>query len=167
MELWKNLQLKKGNIHSKKQPAPDGYLVSTEITFEVVYNQDKNALEIENVKTSNDNKYENGVFVMVDDYKKPDTPGTPLKPGKKNLKVEKEWKSIDPKDAPEVTIYLVKNGVRTDKFVKLNKDNKWKGEFKDLAVVDDIKDAKSNEYTVEWRWSTGRKSKLGWKDIRG
>lgn len=48
-----------------------------------------------------------------------------------------------------MTIYLVKNGVRTDKFVKLNKDNKWKGEFKDLALVDDIKDAKSNEYTVE------------------
>ncbi|WP_366534969.1 LPXTG cell wall anchor domain-containing protein, partial [Streptococcus equi] len=43
---------------------------------------------------------------------------------------------------------LVKNGVKTNKFIKLNKDNNWQGEFKDLDVVDDIKADKGNVYTI-------------------
>ncbi|HEY9575387.1 MAG TPA: Cna B-type domain-containing protein, partial [Lachnospiraceae bacterium] len=78
----------------------------------------------------------------------PQIPQHPLTPAKTSLKVEKEWVGIEVKNAPEVTIYLVKNGVKTDKFIKLNKDNNWKGEFGDLVVVDDIKAVKANVYTI-------------------
>ncbi|HEL0567329.1 TPA: Cna B-type domain-containing protein, partial [Streptococcus equi subsp. zooepidemicus] len=84
----------------------------------------------------------------ITNTEKPSKPITPLTPAKTSLKVEKEWKGIESKDAPEVTIYLIKNGVKTDKFVKLNKDNNWQGEFTDLDVVDDIKDKKANVYTI-------------------
>ncbi|HEL0142241.1 TPA: thioester-forming surface-anchored protein [Streptococcus equi subsp. zooepidemicus] len=255
-EEWKSdgsvheFTVKEGKYTFTETSAPDGYLVSTDITFEVTYNKDKNTLEITNVKTSNENKYENGIFVMVDDYKKfdvlfskvavngseelkdanlkvvkgekadgelvkqwmstenqekislvagtytmvettapkgykvaenitfrvtkdgkveikdkykwvaqkdstvkmedalEDKPITPLTPAKTSLKVEKEWKGMESKDAPEVTVYLVKNKVKTDKFIKLNKDNNWQGEFKDLDVVDNIKEAQANKYTV-------------------
>ncbi|HEL0567422.1 TPA: Cna B-type domain-containing protein, partial [Streptococcus equi subsp. zooepidemicus] len=84
----------------------------------------------------------------ITNTEKPSKPITPLTPAKTSLKVEKEWKGIESKDAPEVTVYLVKNKVKTDKFIKLNKDNNWQGEFKDLDVVDNIKDAQANKYTV-------------------
>ncbi|HEL0567464.1 TPA: Cna B-type domain-containing protein, partial [Streptococcus equi subsp. zooepidemicus] len=87
-------------------------------------------------------------FVITNKEKESQIPWQLLTPGKTNLKVEKEWKGIDPKEAPEVTIYLVKNGVKTDKFIKLNKDNNWQGEFTNLDVVDDIKDKKANVYTI-------------------
>ncbi|AGU80202.1 hypothetical protein SCI_1273 [Streptococcus constellatus subsp. pharyngis C1050] len=75
-------------------------------------------------------------------------PPTPLEPAKTSLKVEKKWQGIDSKDAPEITVYLVKNGIKTDQSIKLNNGNNWKGEFKDLKVVDNITDKKANIYTI-------------------
>ncbi|WP_195190392.1 Cna B-type domain-containing protein, partial [Streptococcus anginosus] len=75
-------------------------------------------------------------------------PPTPLEPAKTSLKVEKKWQGIDSKDAPEITVYLVKNGIKTDQSIKLNNGNNWKGEFKDLKVVDNIRDKKANIYTI-------------------
>ena len=73
---------------------------------------------------------------------------TVLTPAKRNFPVHKEWQGIDPKDAPEVTVYLLKNGSRTGKSLKLNQANHWSGEFRDLPVVDSISQEKANSYTV-------------------
>ena len=73
---------------------------------------------------------------------------TVLTPAKRNFPVHKEWQGIDPKEAPEVTVYLLKNGSRTGKSLKLNQANHWSGEFRDLPVVDSISQEKANSYTV-------------------
>ena len=67
---------------------------------------------------------------------------------KRNFPVHKEWQGIDPKEAPEVTVYLLKNGSRTGKSLKLNQANHWSGEFRDLPVVDSISQEKANSYKV-------------------
>ena len=74
---------------------------------------------------------------------------TPLTPATTSLKVEKEWKNTEVKNAPEVTVYLIKNGENTKEELKLNKNNGWSGEFKNLKVVDDIKSKKVNVYTIK------------------
>lgn len=64
---------------------------------------------------------------------------------KTKLKVEKQWVGIDKKDAPEITVYLVKNGIKTKEFIRLNNYNNWMEEFKNLDIKDNDK---TNVYTV-------------------
>lgn len=85
LEKWisdgknKAFSLKKGKYLFKEEIAPEGYLVSTDIAFEIVEKDKK--LEIENVEVKSKNRFKNGVFVMVDDYKiqpnKPKIPNVP------------------------------------------------------------------------------------------
>nr|WP_231494183.1 Cna B-type domain-containing protein [Streptococcus pyogenes] len=65
-----------------------------------------------------------------------------------SIKVNKEWKGIEIKDLPEITIYLVKNGKRTSKFVKLNSRNNWQEEFRNLTITDSINKNKENVYEI-------------------
>lgn len=74
-------------------------------------------------------------------------PVTPLEPAKRKLQVTKEWKGIQPEKAPEIKVYLVKNGKKTDRFLTLNRENEWKGTFEDLPVTDTV-EAEENVYTV-------------------
>lgn len=54
----------------------------------------------------------------------------------RNLEVEKEWIGINPADAPEIRVYLVKNGEETSDYVDLNEGNNWKASFENLPVTD-------------------------------
>ncbi|SFE96529.1 thioester-forming surface-anchored protein, partial [Peptostreptococcus sp. D1] len=136
--------------------APEGYKKAEPVSFrieeeiEMLYGfpQLKFKIYIKGANGQWEEAADNAV-VMVDEKQQttPVEPQTP-EPDKTSLKVEKEWQGIDPNDAPEVTVYLVKNKEKTKESIKLNKDNKWKGEFKDLEVVDDINDNKANVYTI-------------------
>ncbi|WBB38583.1 Cna B-type domain-containing protein [Parvimonas micra] len=69
---------------------------------------------------------------------------------KTKIPVEKKWEdnnNQDGKRVKEIIVKLVKNDVPTDKTIKLNEQNNWKGEFTDL----DKYDAQGNEikYTVK------------------
>ena len=69
---------------------------------------------------------------------------------KVKIPVEKKWEdnnNQDGKRVKEIIVKLVKNDVPTDKTIKLNEQNNWKGEFTDL----DKYDAQGNEikYTVK------------------
>jgi hypothetical protein len=86
-------------------------------------------------------------FVILN-KENPNPPQPPAEPSRTSLKIKKEWKGINPQDAPEVTIYLVKNGVKTNQWIKLNRGNHWSGEFKNLNVTDDAKADQENVYTV-------------------
>lgn len=68
---------------------------------------------------------------------------------KTKVNVSKKWDDKDDKDGlrpDSITVNLLANGQKTDKQVKLSKDNKWKATFKDLDVY---KDGKKVVYTVE------------------
>lgn len=102
----------------------------------------------EKFKINYDGDMEKG-FVITNTKVKPMIPSVPTEPSKTSLKVSKEWIKEDLKNAPEITVYLVKNGKITDESIKLNKENNWKGEFKNLLVSDDIKSGKVNVYSVK------------------
>ncbi|MBC2576614.1 Cna B-type domain-containing protein [Peptostreptococcus canis] len=87
-------------------------------------------------------------------------PLTPLVPSTIDVKVTKVWNGIESDKAPEVTVYLLKNGKKTDKSLKLNKENNWTGKFEKLPVVDNITDEKANEYKVEEEKVSGYSTKI-------
>ena len=69
---------------------------------------------------------------------------------KVKIPVEKKWEdnnNQDGKRVKEIVVRLVKNDIPTDKIIKLNEQNNWKGEFTDL----DKYDSQGNEikYTVK------------------
>ncbi|WP_455931978.1 Cna B-type domain-containing protein, partial [Parvimonas micra] len=69
---------------------------------------------------------------------------------KVKIPVEKKWEdnnNQDGKRVKEIVVRLVKNDIPTDKIIKLNEQNNWKGEFTDL----DKYDAQGNKikYTVK------------------
>ncbi|WP_216642478.1 Cna B-type domain-containing protein [Parvimonas micra] len=69
---------------------------------------------------------------------------------KVKIPVEKKWEdnnNQDGKRVKEIVVRLVKNDIPTDKTIKLNEQNNWKGEFTDL----DKYDAQGNKikYTVK------------------
>ncbi|MCZ7410447.1 Cna B-type domain-containing protein [Parvimonas micra] len=69
---------------------------------------------------------------------------------KVKIPVEKKWEdnnNQDGKRVKEIVVRLVKNDIPTDKIIKLNEQNNWKGEFTDL----DKYNAQGNEikYTVK------------------
>lgn len=110
-----------------------------------------------NVYESSNPEYQNIVSTnyvkgpeKVPEVKMEDAPGaTPLEPAKTNIKVKKEWQGQDAAQMPEITVYLVKNGQRTDQSLKLNAKNNWSGTFTDLPTVDKITDKTENDYSVE------------------
>lgn len=51
----------------------------------------------------------------------------------------------------------MKNGKITDESIKLNKENNWQGEFKNLLVSDDVKSGKVNIYSVKAKDEVDRK----------
>lgn len=64
------------------------------------------------------------------------TPSIPLTPATKNLKVVKVWEDTDAKEAPEVTVALVKNEKVTDQTLTLNQENNWTATFENLPSID-------------------------------
>ncbi len=87
----------------------------------------------------------------------------PLTPSYTKLRVHKEWSGIEAKDAPEVKVYLTKNGQKTERYIKLNNDNNWSGVFDRLAVTDDIRSGKSNIYGVVENGENNGRVRLGEK----
>ncbi|MDY3051997.1 MAG: Cna B-type domain-containing protein [Ndongobacter sp.] len=75
------------------------------------------------------------------------TPPVPDEPATKDLAVSKEWKGIASDAAPEIKVWLVKNGEKTERFLVLNTKNGWKGSF-DRLPVSDAADQPENVYTV-------------------
>ena len=57
-------------------------------------------------------------------------------PATTKLKVTKEWEKTNPDKAPEVTVFLVKNGEVTDQSKVLNAENKWTATFTNLPVME-------------------------------
>ncbi len=103
-------------------------------------------------------KYENGTEISygikemaVTDYT-PEYNGNDITnihtPGKVTISVGKSWNDNNNQDGKrtEVTAVLLKNGDPTDKKVKLNEENKWFGEFKDL---DEYEKGKKITYSVQ------------------
>ncbi|WP_049944443.1 Cna B-type domain-containing protein [Anaerococcus provencensis] len=88
-----------------------------------------------------------------DEPEEPDKPLTPLTPSKEDIKVEKIWQDKDGKviDAPEekIEVELYRDGKATNKKLTLNAENKWRGEFKDLDIVEKTDSEKAYEYTVK------------------
>lgn len=65
-----------------------------------------------------------------------------------SIKVKKNWdddNNRDGKRVNEVTLRLYANGKKTDNIVKLNKDNKWSGEF-DVTYLDE--NSKPIQYSI-------------------
>lgn len=65
-----------------------------------------------------------------------------------SIKVKKNWdddNNRDGKRVDEVTLRLYANGKKTDNIVKLNKDNKWSGEF-DVTYLDE--NSKPIQYSI-------------------
>src|SRR5699024_2878016 len=84
-------------------------------------------------------------IVKIHNEKKEVVPPTPLEPAKTTVSVEKQWKG---KQQDEVTVNLLADGKKVDE-ITLSDENEWKHTFTDLPVVNDIKDEKAIEYTVE------------------
>ncbi len=78
-----------------------------------------------------------------------------------NVKVKKVWENVE-KDfvKPEIKVWLVKDGKRTDKFVKLNEANKWTATFENLELQKDLLSKKVFEYKVEEDGAVNGKIKL-------
>lgn len=134
--------------------------------FENLLKRDVNA-DKDNVYTVKEDREENGkIKIGNDNYKvtyintdinvtitnkKEEKAPIPLpipeEPEKISLSVSKKWEGIEADKAPEVRIYLIKNGVKMDKSLVLNKKNNWSGNFNDLPKLDSI-NKKANIYTV-------------------
>lgn len=78
----KEFVVTEGKYTFKETVVPNGYVVATDITFEVKRNAETQALEIVNVVIGEGNKEgTDGVLIMVDDHLvKPEKPVTPDKP---------------------------------------------------------------------------------------
>lgn len=72
-------------------------------------------------------------------------PLTPLEPAKTKVSVKKVWKG---KKLDSIKVHLLADGKIVDEVVLSNKNN-WEHTFTDLPVVNDIKDEKAIEYTVQ------------------
>ncbi len=123
------------------------------ITVNLLANGTKKASKTVTAKTQwkysfkNLPKYENGKEITytvtedaVEDYTA-SVDGSNIKntytPGRTSVSVTKSWKDDNNKDGlrPEsVTITLFANGKSTGKTLELNENNKWSGQFTDLAV---------------------------------
>ncbi|MDO4777984.1 MAG: Cna B-type domain-containing protein [Tissierellia bacterium] len=69
---------------------------------------------------------------------------------KTSIEVLKKWENIDINNVPEVTVKLVKNGIGTDKIIKLNKLNGWKSSFDNLDKYEVIEGIEREiVYTIE------------------
>ena len=110
--------------------------------------------------TIGDNKYqvsyggtEEDGFTITNKLEEKSSPWTPITPSKTDIKVEKAWEDKDGKEiaAPveKIEVELYRDGKATGKKLELNKANKWRGEFKDLDVVEKVDSEKAYEYTVK------------------
>ncbi|MEG0363989.1 MAG: Cna B-type domain-containing protein [Erysipelotrichales bacterium] len=84
-------------------------------------------------------------FIIVNTKK---TPLINLEPPTIDIDVTKEWVGIDKDKAQEVKVFLVKNYVKTEEYILLNRDNNWQGKFLKLKIKENIKDSFSNEYSL-------------------
>lgn len=64
------------------------------------------------------------------------------------LDVKKLWQGISPSQAPEVKVYLYKNGEKTEHFLLLNQANNWQGRFENLPIRDNGSH-EDNQYSVK------------------
>ncbi|WP_281703691.1 Cna B-type domain-containing protein, partial [Parvimonas micra] len=92
----------------------------------------------------------NGYDTEIKENSKNDFTITNKNTEKVKIPVEKKWEdnnNQDGKRVKEIVVRLVKNDIPTDKIIKLNEQNNWKGEFTDL----DKYDAQGNKikYTVK------------------
>ena len=92
----------------------------------------------------------NGYDTEIKENSKNDFTITNKNTEKVKIPVEKKWEdnnNQDGKRVKEIVVRLVKNDIPTDKIIKLNEQNNWKGEFTDL----DKYDSQGNEikYTVK------------------
>lgn len=91
-------------------------------------------------------KAENGSLVITN---KQEEEMVPLVPATTEIKVTKVWRGVSSDKAPEITVYLFKNGEKIQESLKLNQGNQWTGSFENLPVVDHITDTKANTYSVK------------------
>ena len=92
----------------------------------------------------------NGYDTEIKENSKNDFTITNKNTEKVKIPVEKKWEdnnNQDGKRVKEIVVRLAKNDIPTDKIIKLNEQNNWKGEFTDL----DKYNAQGNEikYTVK------------------
>ncbi|WP_300262247.1 SpaA isopeptide-forming pilin-related protein [Clostridium sp.] len=138
-ETQEKIKLKKGVYTMIETQAPNGYDKAESITFRVT---SEGKLEVK--ENGNWISKENSTVKMVDALKQ-----LTLNPAKTKVSVTKKWKGIKKDRAPEVKVFLYKNGQKTDKSITLNKNNNWSGEFTDLPVVDNVIDKTGITYTVQ------------------
>lgn len=146
IEAWestkeaKEITLGYGEYELKELKAPAGYALAEPIVFKVT-EAGKVMLKVGDSWEA----LEANHLTMID---KPST--TPIVPATTKLKVKKIWTGIgNMENLPSVTVYLYKNGQKTDKFITLTKENNWQGEFTGLLVVDTITSPIVNTYTVD------------------
>lgn len=132
-------------------PKGDNKIVINNKTYEV------------NIRVDEKNKYN----FIIDNKYMPKNPMIPLSPAKKSIKVSKKWVGIEQDKAADVKVYLYKNGVNTNKYIMLGKENGWRGEFKDLPTVESIYDEKEIAYSVVEEALEGFETKIEGNDKIG
>lgn len=132
-------------------PKGDNKIVINNKTYEV------------NIRVDEKNKYN----FIIDNKYMPKNPMIPLSPAKKSIKVSKKWVGIEQDKAHDVKVYLYKNGVNTNKYIMLGKENGWRGEFKDLPTVESIYDEKEIAYSVVEEALEGFETKIEGNDKIG
>ena len=116
--------------------------------------EDKGSLKLEDKKfsVSYEGSMEDG-FKITNKLEETSSPWTPITPPKEDIKVEKVWQDKDGKEitAPEkeIEVELYRDGTATDKKLKLNAENNWSGEFKDLDVVEKLDSKEAYKYSVK------------------
>lgn len=100
----------------------------------------------ERVIQVNDLKVESGKKRFVIKVHNNPPPAPPQLP-KTKVVAKKVWQGVQAEDMPEVKLFLLKNGVRTEEFITLNRENNWQSEFVDLPLKDDL-NSPENQYTV-------------------
>lgn len=80
-------------------------------------------------------------------------PWTPMEPPTRDLKITKEWLSLNgsklTEPVSEIEVELYKDGKATGNKLKLNKTNNWTGEFKKLQVYESITNTTPFKYTIK------------------
>ncbi|MDO4792831.1 MAG: Cna B-type domain-containing protein [Filifactor alocis] len=67
----------------------------------------------------------------------------------KDVYVKKQWNRIQAGDAPEVKVFLVKNGHKTADFIQISKDTNWEGVFRDVVIKEITNGIEvQNDYTL-------------------
>lgn len=67
----------------------------------------------------------------------------------KDVYVKKQWNQIQAGDAPEVKVFLVKNGQRTRDFIQISKDTNWEGVFRNVVIKEITNGSEvQNDYTL-------------------